>query len=121
MTSRQPFTVLIVEDEPIVRLVACQGLEDAGFEVVEAATADEALQILHSRNDVGVLFTDVSMPGDLNGLDLAELVHQRWPAIRIVVTSAMALDRKVPDDGRFVSKPYDLDEMTRVIGSVSAS
>ncbi len=107
--------VLVVEDEPIVRLVAIQGLEDAGFEVVEAETAEEALEILEGRSDVSVLFTDVTMPGAVDGIRLAELVHRHWPAIRIVVTSARALDRHVPDDGCFLPKPYTQDEMTAAV------
>ena len=94
--------VLIVDDEPVIRLVAAQALADAGFETIEAATADDALAILRQRGDVGVLFTDINMPGSIDGMDLARLVHEQWPAIRIVVTSGRALPGPVPDDGRFV-------------------
>jgi two-component system, response regulator PdtaR len=121
MSSPHPPLILLVEDEAVVRLVAAQGLEDAGFEVIEAATAQEALEILAVRSDVGVLFTDVNMPGRLNGMDLAELVQQHWPAIKIVVTSALNLDRTMPGDGRFITKPYSLTEMTRVVTEISAS
>ena len=101
-------------------MVAVDGLEDAGYRVVEAGSAAEALQILESRGDVGVLFTDINMPGALDGLSLAELVHQRWPQIKLVVTSGRGLPRAVPDDGKFLTKPYSLEEMTRVIASVSS-
>ncbi len=104
--------VLLVDDEAIVRFVATDDLKDAGYDVIEAASASEALAILQARSDVGVLFTDVNMPGDLDGLGLAELVHDRWPDIKLVVTSGRPLTRKVPDDGRFLSKPYTAQQMT---------
>ena len=115
-TNRQ--IVLIVDDEPVIRLIAAQGLEDAGFEVVEADSADNALAILRSRADVGVLFTDVNMPGSLDGMALARLVHQEWPAIEIVVTSGRNLTGTVPDDGKFMEKPYTIKEMADVITGV---
>ena len=113
--------VLIVDDEPVIRLVAAQALADAGFETIEAATADDALAILRQRGDVGVLFTDINMPGSIDGMDLARLVHEQWPAIRIVVTSGRALPGPVPDDGRFVGKPYSMGRMTQIISEVSGT
>lgn len=107
--------VLVVEDEPGVRMLAIDSLEEAGITVVEAGNADEALEILKARSDVGVLFTDVNMPGSLDGLQLAELVHSRWPDIKLVVTSGRALERAVPDAGAFLGKPYALSHMTAVI------
>lgn len=118
MSSRQPL-VLIVEDEPLIREFAGLAVADAGFDVVEAADAQQALEILNARSDVGVLCTDVDMPGALNGLELARLVHERWPAIRLVVTSGRPLPAPVPDDGRFLSKPYSLDALTRTVADVS--
>ena len=111
--------VLLVEDEPLVRLVASEGLEEAGYEVLEAANADDALRVLAVRPDVGVLFTDVNMPGKLDGLALAELVHRQWPAIKLLVTSGRSLQGVVPDDGRFLVKPYRVQEMTDAIAGVS--
>lgn len=110
--------VLLVDDEPLIRFVAADGLEDAGYDVVEAASASEALKILQTRTDVGVLFTDVNMPGDLDGLALAELVHARWPDIKLVVTSGRPLARHVPDDGRFLTKPYTTEQMTASLEAV---
>lgn len=118
MTGVKHTLVLLVEDEPLVRLPACDSLEEAGFDVVEAASASQALEILARRSDVAVLFTDVNMPGQLNGLDLAELVHHRWPAIKLVVTSGAALERTVPDAGRFIAKPYRQRSMTELIQEV---
>ena len=111
--------VLIVEDEPLVRELAGAAITDAGFDVVEAANAQEALEILNDRQDIGVLCTDVNMPGPLDGLALARLVHERWPAIRLVVTSGRPLSELVPDDGRFVAKPYTLDTLAQSVIDVS--
>lgn len=109
--------VLLVEDEALIRMVASAGLEDAGYEVIEAANAADALGAIGSRHDVGVLFTDVNMPGALDGLTLAEMIHARWPEVRLVVTSGRPLARAVPDDGAFLRKPYTLDQLTRAIRS----
>lgn len=100
--------VLVVEDERLVRLMAVDMLEDEGFTVIEAATADAAWAILEERDDVAILFTDVEMPGSMNGLELAKRVAARWPHIRLVITSGRVRMRNqdVPDSGQFVPKPY---------------
>lgn len=100
--------VLVVEDEGLVRLMAVDMLEDEGFTVIEAATADAAWSVLESRDDVAILFTDVEMPGSMNGLDLARRVAARWPHIRLVITSGRVRlsEKAVPDHGTFVPKPY---------------
>lgn len=101
--------ILLVEDEPMVRLVGADLLEDAGFEVVEAADGDEALSILETRPDVRVLFTDINMPGSLDGLELARVVHERWPQVQLLVTSGRFQLRSddIPNNGQFVPKPYE--------------
>jgi CheY-like chemotaxis protein len=101
--------VLIVEDEPLVRIGAVNLIEDAGFEVIEAASADEAIGILECRNDVRVVFTDIHMPGSMDGLKLAHAVRNRWPPIRIIVTSGRELiaEQVLPEGGRFFAKPYN--------------
>lgn len=119
MADPKNTVVLLVDDEPVIRMVASQGLEDAGFQVIEADCAESALEILRMRADVGVLFTDVNMPGALDGLDLARLVHERWPAIQLVLTSGRGLSVPVPDDGRFVAKPYSIKEMTEAVTKVA--
>jgi CheY-like chemotaxis protein len=92
--------VLIVEDEALVRLGAARMIEDAGFDVIEAANADEAIQILESRSDI---FTDIHMPGSMDGLKLAHAVRHRWPPIKIIVTSGRELltERDLPEGGCF--------------------
>ena len=118
MTPQAPL-VLVVEDEPLVRELAGIAISEAGFEVLEASNAEQALNILGSRSDVGVLCTDVDMPGALDGLELAALVHQRWPAIRLVVTSGRPLRAPVPDAGKFLSKPYSLDVLARTVADTA--
>jgi CheY-like chemotaxis protein len=101
--------ILIVEDEPLVRLCAAEAIEDAGYQVVEAANADEAIAILESRRDIRVIFTDIHMPGSMDGLKLAHAVRHRWPPIKIIVTSGREkiASEDLPEGGRFFAKPYD--------------
>jgi CheY-like chemotaxis protein len=107
VTGGRPI-VLVVEDEPLLRINAVDMIEAAGFAVLEAGTADEAIAILESRNDIRVVFTDIQMPGSMDGLKLARAVRGRWPPIKIVTTSGrvnVTLD-DLPDGGRFLPKPY---------------
>ena len=106
-TNPKP-VVLVAEDEELLRLNATELLEDHGFEVVEAADAASALEILNRRQDVRLLFTDIQMPGQFDGMDLARQVHDRWPNVLLVITSGQKRleAAEIPDDGRFVAKPY---------------
>lgn len=109
--------ILIVEDEPLVRLAAVRTIEEAGFEIIEAADADEAIRILESRRDIRVVFTDIHMPGSMDGLKLAHAVRNRWPPIKIIVTSGRGrlTEQDLPKDGRFFAKPYDPSQITATI------
>ncbi|MDV2987525.1 UNVERIFIED_CONTAM: response regulator [Methylobacteriaceae bacterium AG10] len=100
--------VLVVEDDNLLRMLATDILEDEGLTVLQAATADEALPILEGRDDIGVLFTDINMPGTMDGLTLATHVAERWPHVRLVVTSGRQwlTSDQMPDAGQFVQKPY---------------
>ena len=101
--------VLIVEDHLLVQITATAQIEDAGMATLVANDADEAPQILATRNDVRTVFTDIDMPGTMDGLALAMVVRERWPDIRVVVTSGgkpRAVDR-LPDDVAFFQKPYE--------------
>ena len=102
-------TVLVVEDEPLVMIDAIQALEEAGFDVVDAYDGEHALLRLAERPEIAALFTDVNMPGRYDGVALARMVHEQRPDVVVVITSgAVKLARdQIPDDGRFVSKPYD--------------
>ncbi len=101
--------ILIVDDEPLIRQSAVQMIEDAGFEIIEAANADEAIRILESCSDIRVVFTDIHMPGSMDGLKLAHAIRNRWPPIKIIVTSGREFltERDLPEGGRFFAKPYD--------------
>jgi two-component system, response regulator PdtaR len=104
---------LIVEDEPLVRMVAREAFVDAGFSVLEAEHAAEALAI-YVATPAHVLFTDVSMPGDLNGIDLAERLSAMTPGLAIIITSALPIVRPVDHLlATFVTKPYSLDAVCR--------
>ena len=100
--------ILIVEDELLLRMDSAEMIENAGFEVVQAGNADEAVAILQARPAVHVVFTDIQMPGSMDGLKLARLVPARWPPIKIIGTSgrvrAVALD--LPAGSIFLPKPY---------------
>jgi len=101
--------VLIVDDEAMLRLYAIDIVEEAGFVAVEAADADEAIRILGQRDDIAIVFTDVNMPGSMDGVRLAAAIRDRWPPIHIIVTSGLLRRDTVdlPSDVSFFSKPYD--------------
>jgi CheY-like chemotaxis protein len=105
--------VLVVEDDFLIRLGAVEMIEAAGFDVVEAANADKAMEILEVRLDIAVVFTDIQMPGSMDGLKLAAEIKGRWPPIKIVATSGIVDVRKadLPEGGRFLPKPYSSAEI----------
>lgn len=116
MSSNQtpsPVNVLVVEDEMVLRMRAVDIVEDAGFVPVEAVNADEALAILEARSDISLLFTDIQMPGSIDGLKLAHTLHRRWPSIKIVLVSGQVnlSDADKPDESRFFGKPLNADNM----------
>ena len=116
MTKATPI-VLVVEDEMVLRMRAVDIVEDAGFLSVEAVSADEAIDILESRDDISLMFTDIQMPGSMDGLKLAHAVHTRWPHIKIVLVSGQiaVTDADKPDDSRFFPKPLEIERMVAVI------
>jgi CheY-like chemotaxis protein len=115
--SSQP-TVLIVDDDPIVRMIAVDFVEASGFLTVEANNADEAIAILESRSDIGSLVTDVAMPGSMDGIGLALAVHERWAPMKIVVVSGAVRPSKadLPPRSRFLQKPYTADALVASLG-----
>lgn len=104
---------LVVEDEALVRMYACEILEERGFNVLQAATAERALKVMEAAPDVRLLFTDIQMPGAFDGMDLARQVHARWPKVLLVITSGQKTPSRaeIPDDSRFVAKPYRAEEL----------
>ena len=115
-SSRRP-VVLIVEDELLIRMNAVEMIESAGFEVVEAGDADEAIAILQARPEIHVVFTDIQMPGSMDGLKLARYVRDRWPPIKLIATSGnyVARDGDLPEGGLFLPKPYTLAKITAAL------
>lgn len=112
-TSTSLPNVLVVEDEMILRMRAVDIVEDAGFHSVEAVNADEAISILESRSDISLLFSDIQMPGSMDGLKLAHAVHDRWPGIKIVLVSGQVkpAEADTPADSRFFRKPLSVEQM----------
>jgi CheY-like chemotaxis protein len=111
--------VLVVEDEPFMRMHAVSIVEDAGFEALEAGNADQAIAILEKRADVRIVFSDIEMPGCMDGVKLARAIRNRWPPIELVLTSGrfQLRDSDIPERGRFFAKPYDADEIVKTLRS----
>lgn len=108
--------VLIVEDELFIRMQAASMFEDAGFDTIEASNADDAIAILEGSKDIRIVFTDVEMPGSMDGLKLARAIRNRWPPIELILTSGRRhIDAgDLPARGQFVPKPYDFDRLVAV-------
>ena len=109
--------VLVVEDEFFSRLHAVNLVEAAGYKAIEASNADEAIAILESRKDIRIVFTDIDMPGSMDGLKLARAVRDRWPPIELILTSGHfdVPDNKIPERGLFFSKPYRDQEIVSAL------
>lgn len=112
--------LLVVEDEPLIRLGLADVLEEAGYEVAEAANASEAILVLEADPSIRLVLTDVDMPGDMDGIALAQYVRKRWPPVQIVVVSGkIGLDlSKLPFGSRFIGKPYQQDQMLSLVHSL---
>ena len=120
--SKRP-VVLLVEDEELLRMDAVEMIRSAGFDVVEAANADDAIEILEARRDITVVFTDIQMPGSMDGLKLARAVRGRWPPIKIVATSGLVDvgENDLPEGGRFLAKPYSPNDLAEVLRELTGS
>ena len=113
--------VLVVEDEPLLLLMPGDIVGDAGFEAILVPNADEAIRVLESRDDISIVFTDVNMPGSMDGLRLAATVRNRWPPIQLVVVSGhLAGDPELPAGARFLRKPYATEQMISVLRELAA-
>jgi DNA-binding NtrC family response regulator len=117
MAGSLPKEVLVVEDEPMIRMVAADALTDRGIMAWEAGDADEALEVLGQHPRIGVVFTDVNMPGEMNGLGLAHEVTAIRPDVKVIVTSGAVTiaDKDLPDSGTFLPKPYPTDRLVNMV------
>jgi two-component system, response regulator PdtaR len=115
--------ILVVEDETFIRMDVVDMLRAAGFNILEATNADEAIQILERNPDVCLVFTDIDMPGSMNGLKLAASVRDRWPPVRIIATSGHVKIRAgdLPGDARFIPKPYQFAQIIDAIRELTSA
>ena len=115
--------VLVVEDHPLIRLSAMELVKAAGFHAIGAENADAAIAILEARADIRLVFTDVEMPGSIDGLKLVHYIRDRWPPVHLIVVSGRDKlhENQLPTGSRFFSKPYNdntiVAEMTRLLGT----
>ena len=107
--AQRGITVIVVEDETLVRMDIAMSLQDEGFTVLEAYDADEAIGLLDTHPEIRLMFTDIDMPGSMDGLKLAKAVRDRWPPVKIIVASGHRhlSDELLPIEGKFFSKPYN--------------
>jgi CheY-like chemotaxis protein len=114
--------VLVVEDEPLILMLAIEMIRDAGFEPLWASNADEAIRILESPGDIRIVFTDINMPGSMDGIRLAQAVRGRWPPIKIIVMSGFSGGdlKLLPEGSQFIPKPYDADQISDALRSLAA-
>ncbi len=119
MTRSNQKEVLIVEDEAIIRMVAADALTDCGIVAWEAGDAEEALNALNQHPSISLLFTDVNMPGDMNGIDLARRVHEVRPDVELIITSGATIiaNDYLPDHGTFLLKPYPVDRLVHIVAT----
>ena len=112
--------VLVVEDDPLLRMLAVEIVQEAGFTAIEAQDADEAVVLLESRTDITLLFTDINMPGSMDGLKLAHAVRDRWPPIKILVVSGKQpfQSSDLPSNSCFVGKPYQASALVEELRSI---
>ena len=118
-----PVVVLVVEDDSLLRMDAAQTIEEAGFRVLEADNADQAIVLLETRSEINVVFTDIQMPGSMDGFKLAKAIRDRWPPVKIIATSGYFLEMNIdlPEGGFFIPKPYDLQRVATMIREMTAS
>ena len=111
--------MLVVDDEALIRMCAAEFAQEAGFEALEAGNAGEALAALEMRNDVSILFTDVAMPGEMDGLALARQVRARWPHIAVMITTGATT--RLDNEFSLLPKPYGLADFLKAIDTMISS
>jgi CheY-like chemotaxis protein len=111
--------VLVVEDEFLLRMHAVSLIEEAGFATLEAWSADDAIELLEKEPDIRIVFTDIDLPGGMNGLRLCRAIRERWPPVKLVLTSGHVVLRAedIPERGHFLAKPYNNDRLVQTLRS----
>lgn len=114
--------ILVVEDQAIIRMGAVALVVDAGYEALEAENADEAIRNLESRTDIRLVFTDVDMPGTMDGIKLTHFIRKRWPLVKLLVASGMMIlaESAFPDGAKFLPKPYSEHTIVAAIAALLA-
>ena len=120
LPRRRPARVLVVEDEVLIRALIAEELRLAGFRVIEADRADDALTYIESGEQVDLIFSDIWTPGSLDGLQLAEMLHGKFPDIPVILTSGNTDPLHVGILGTFVPKPYDITQTIALISEILA-
>lgn len=112
--------ILVVEDQAIIRMGAVALVMDAGYEALEAENADEAIRILEARTDIKLVFTDVDMPGTMDGIKLTHFIRKRWPPVKLLVASGMLIvkESEFPEGAKFFPKPYSERTIVEAITSL---
>lgn len=120
-TAFAPTTVLVVEDEPLQRLMIVDLLADAGYSTIEAMDAEDAVRILEERTDIHVVFADIDMPNGLDGMKLAAAIRDRWPPIELIIISGriQSAPKDMPARSVFFSKPYKQDRVVDAVRSLA--
>ena len=115
--------VLVVEDSTLIRMGAVDLVLNSGYEVLEATNADEAIRILEKRDDIDLVFTDVQMPGTMDGVKLAHYIRDRWPPVRLMVASGREIieESSLPMGSKFFSKPYNDHAIADAMASLLSS
>ena len=115
-------TILVVEDEALIRMFATDIAEEAGYRVIEAVDGDDAMLKLEANPDIGIVFTDIHMPGDLDGLAMSQQAKTRWPTLRFLIVSGHRLPSEIdlPPDSCFIPKPYGVGEIAAALAELSA-
>lgn len=118
--SMTKIVVLVVEDEPIIRMNAVALIEDAGYDVIEASHADDAILYLETRPDIRVVFSDIEMPGTMDGLKLLHAIRERWPPVVLILASGRVSPAAsdMPSETVFLQKPYQESQLIKVLAGI---
>ncbi len=121
MQTHKPM-VLVVEDEPLLRMNTVDIVEEAGFPTLEAANAKQAIHLLEVRTDIKIILSDIDMPPGMDGITLVAMVRRRWPPVAIILVSGQiaSADVVIPDGGRFFSKPVRPAELVATLEEIAA-